>query len=82
MTKTEAKLIEAISQAKAQGKRQIVVAGAREVVAARKLADKGFGAYKSHSRSVVGESYFDHFHRRWETRRPYAVLECVLTFSA
>lgn len=82
MTKSEATLIDAISKAKAAGRTSLVVEGARQVVAARKLAGKGFGTYTSHSRSVMGESYYNHFTRTWETKRPYAVLEGVFTFAA
>lgn len=78
-TRTEIALIAKIEAARARGESSLSVDNYRDCIAARRLAEKGVAkSYKSMSRSHVGESYFNHFHRCWATRKPYTSFAGVL----
>lgn len=61
----------------------IVCTGIRETNAARALVAQGMAArYESQSRVIAGETYWNHFTRRYATRASRADIGGILYFSA
>ena len=61
----------------------IICMGIRETNAARALVAQGMATrYESQSRVVSGETYYNHFTRRFATRKTRADIGGILYFSA
>lgn len=79
-SKTEVDLLRRIDEARAKGDVTITVSTRWECAAARRLADQGRAkSYKSMTEHRYGESYYNHFHRCYATRKSYVAWGGVLT---
>jgi hypothetical protein len=75
ITKTMQALLDA-----RQGADSLAIAGARQASAARALVAAGLAVrYENQSRLVTG-TYYNHFARRYESRKPHADIGGILYF--
>lgn len=79
-SKTEVSLLQRMEEARAKGETTISVSTRWECTAARRLADQGLAkSYKSLTEHRYGESYYNHFHRCYATRKTYVAWGGILT---
>lgn len=79
-SKTELDLLARIEAARARGESSLSVTSRWECSAARRLVEHGKAkSYKSTTEHRHGESYYNHFHRCYATRKSYVVWGGVIT---